>query len=242
MVRLPDPEGPSAAKKMREESTSQEKERRPPLPQWHTAHRTLSGNLELFRQGALFRKRNLSVNPTAVIEYTQTYITEKGIADGIFYIPASKNQVALDSFIMHEGILYLFQFTTEQSHNIRDGLLSFLTKGSGFSPSENIRFIFVIPGDVVMKTLFARSAELAKIPLYSFIVEVKKIKDLSISFSVCLCTLLTPRYDVLYYANILSNGQKDSLIDSRNKCLQILQDTYYYKCYYIKTNTYQNPD
>jgi hypothetical protein len=142
--------------------------------QWHTSHTMLQAKLEELRRLALARKGNLFVEPNAVVEYTEDYLRTQTIQDGTFYIPKAKNQVALDSFIIHDGILYLFQFTVGTHHTIKDGLISFIQGGTqGFPSWENVRLISIIPGEVVMKTPFAHSDELAKISLYSSVFAVE---------------------------------------------------------------------
>jgi hypothetical protein len=171
MVRLPDTQGPPP-KRMKRGYKSEESSN-PKRPRWHTTHCPLSGPLETLRIDALKRQETLCVNPSAVIEYREPVLTMENIKEDIFYVPAATNQVALDSFVIHRGILFLFQFTVGRSHEIKGGFISFLQKGSGFPSLENVRLIFVIPGDVLMKTPVARSSELSKIQLYSAVFEVK---------------------------------------------------------------------
>ena len=44
------------------------------------------------------------------------------ITSGAFYIPGTTNRMALDSFILFNGILYIFQFTIDTTSNL--GLLT----------------------------------------------------------------------------------------------------------------------
>jgi hypothetical protein len=41
------------------------------------------------------------------------------IESDVFYLPQITNQVAFDAFILLNGILYLFQFTIAESHDIK---------------------------------------------------------------------------------------------------------------------------
>jgi hypothetical protein len=173
MVRLLDTEGLSPTKRIRQDETTSERSPSVKGPQWHTTHSILGGDLEAQRLDTLSQKQSLSVNPTAVVEYSEVYITSETIKEGIFYIPDTKNQVALDSLIIHLGTLFLFQFTVGKSHKIKEGLISLLEKASGLPLVGSTRLIFVIPGDVVMTTL-ARSPKLAKINLHSSVLEVEE--------------------------------------------------------------------
>jgi hypothetical protein len=141
MVRPPDTESPSSAmgRETGNKGTSEE---------WHSTLSLLADLADL----RLSAKEYLSVTPTTVLEYSERYLTVENLKEGVFYVPAAKNQVALDSFIIHRGSLFIFQFTVDKSHQINDGLLCLLSKGTGYLSSENVRLIFVIPGDVIMKT------------------------------------------------------------------------------------------
>jgi hypothetical protein len=141
--------------------------------QWHSANHALSGDLEAACQHALLKTKTLSVIPKVTTEYRKGHFKNEPIKEGTLYIPYSKTQVALDSLIMHQGTLFLFQFTTGHSHLVRPGLLSFLEEGLGFPELEKVRLIvFIIPGDVALKTPMAESSELAKVQFCSAVFEV----------------------------------------------------------------------
>ena len=76
------------------------------------------------------------------------------IEENIYYVPLSENEVAIDSFIVHDGHLYLFQFASGEQHNVNPGLSNTLTRFSGLPPVENWYFIFVIPRDRTGRTGF----------------------------------------------------------------------------------------
>ena len=60
-------------------------------------------------------------------------------------MPLSGNEVAIDSFIVHAGHLYLFQFASGPQHGVNRGLLATLARFSGLPAAENQYIIFVVP-------------------------------------------------------------------------------------------------
>ena len=171
MVRLPDP--PSKKRKHSEGSAGV---RRAPRPQWYSSHSVLvDKELEKRCQEALRTKSYLNIHPLRAEEYTENDLPRKKIMPDVYYIPTKGNQVALDSFIVHQFLLYIIQFTGGQSHDIKDGLLPFLNRCTGLPPPENWRFIFIIPDDVaVLKCPVPHSVELQNLPLYSSIMVLEE--------------------------------------------------------------------
>jgi hypothetical protein len=86
------------------------------------------------------------------IDVSNTFIynntTTLHIRPDIYYIPRSGQHVALDSFILHGGYLYVFQCTGGYKHDIKDGLVNFLASCSGLPPRTNWHFVFVLPDDL----------------------------------------------------------------------------------------------
>lgn len=82
--------------------------------------------------------------PKTVVYHKETLTIE---AD-TYYIPRSSTQVALDSFIMHKGVLYIFQCTGGKNHKIKDGVVTFLESCQGLPSVNQWRFIFVVPNDL----------------------------------------------------------------------------------------------
>jgi len=90
------------------------------------------------------------------------------ITPNVYYLLKKKNQMMLDSFIVHEDHLYILHFTSGQQHDIKNGLLAFLQGCDGLPPVANRHFIFVILDDVdVLKCPFPESEDLQKLLLYS---------------------------------------------------------------------------
>ena len=67
------------------------------------------------------------------------------IEENIYYVPLSDNEVAVDSFIVHAGHLYLFQFASGTEHSVNLGLMTTLAQFSGLPAADNWHFIFVVP-------------------------------------------------------------------------------------------------
>jgi hypothetical protein len=138
--------------------------------QWHSTHVKLrNADLEKARSEALMQKDHLSIKPSSIIIYKDDKDLE--ISSDVFYMPGSTNQVALDSFIVHRGYLYMFQFTIGRKHPIKKGIIPFLEECRNPPIKKNWKFIFVIPDDA--KTL--------KCPFSLF----KGVKDLKL-FSATL--------------------------------------------------------
>jgi len=70
------------------------------------------------------------------------------VKTGTYYVPRSRQQVALDSFVVHGGILYIFQCTGGRKHPIRDGMVPFLNSCEGIPSVDQWRFVFVVPDDL----------------------------------------------------------------------------------------------
>jgi hypothetical protein len=48
------------------------------------------------------------------------------IQPDVLYVPQWSNQIGLDSFILMDGLLFLFQFAIGKEHDIKPGLADFL--------------------------------------------------------------------------------------------------------------------
>jgi hypothetical protein len=69
------------------------------------------------------------------------------IKDKVYYVPYNPHQAAVDSFIMDNNRLFLFQFTIASVHDINKGIISSFSQES-LPPKENWYFVFVIPFDL----------------------------------------------------------------------------------------------
>ena len=66
------------------------------------------------------------------------------ISNEVYYAPKAPNQVGFDSFIMANGRLFIFQFTTASAHDIKNGILTFFSQYP-LPPIANWYFVFVVP-------------------------------------------------------------------------------------------------
>lgn len=88
--------------------------------------------------------------PEETIEYNATEL--KAIKAGAFYVPMSSKQVAFDSFMLVGQVLYFFQFSIAASHDIKEGIMKFLSQTrlkETFQRAE-WRFVFIIPSGSTM--------------------------------------------------------------------------------------------
>jgi hypothetical protein len=86
------------------------------IPQWFSSHEEFIGSpqdrsLEALRLPALARRASLAIYPSRVVDYDSNEIARRDIEANIYYIPIKTNRVGIDSFIYHDGILYLLQMT-----------------------------------------------------------------------------------------------------------------------------------
>lgn len=66
------------------------------------------------------------------------------IQEKVYYAPYNPNQAAVDSFIMDNNRLFIFQFTISDTHNVNEGILDLFSQES-LPPRENWHYIFVVP-------------------------------------------------------------------------------------------------
>ena len=60
---------------------------------------------------------SINFSPAKMVKYEVSELNQ--IKLNVFYVPKSLNQVALDSFIILNGYLYIFQITIASSHSIK---------------------------------------------------------------------------------------------------------------------------
>jgi len=113
-------------------------------PRWHTSHVSLTNEtLEAARQQALHRSQTIQLPATITQEFKAN--DALSLLDGVFYVPVSEIQEALDAFIFLNGILYILQFTVAKNHSIKPGFVEFLRKCQHVPPLEEWKFVFLIP-------------------------------------------------------------------------------------------------
>ena len=92
-------------------------------PQRRSSHEFLNNSqLEERRQQALTRGFNIDIKPIRTEELPDS--KHMSLAPNVMYAPEADNKVALDSFIWLDEDLFIFQFTSAETH----GLLDFFKK------------------------------------------------------------------------------------------------------------------
>jgi hypothetical protein len=156
---------------VRLEDSKASKNKRRYLHQWHTSNTNLVHPLlEKARKAALQERTSLDIRPSSSVEFVspKVTITKLEVKPDVYYTPAAPNQEGFASFIIHNHILYLFQFTDSTTHGIKD-FFDFFAKCTGHPARKNWRFIFVIPSDTetAMTCPVPATNALRKLTLYS---------------------------------------------------------------------------
>jgi len=118
-----------------------------PRSRWHAAFGDFSASPMLRKaqdevSSVILPPVSLSISPL------RSWVYDSGplaIEENIYYVPLSENEVAIDSFIVHAGHLYLFQFASGPQHGVNRGLLTTLARFSGLPAAKNQYIIFVVP-------------------------------------------------------------------------------------------------
>jgi hypothetical protein len=144
-----------------------EKER---VPQWHSSHvHVFDSILDASRQRALLQSRYIDINPSQSFEFQDAL---SSVSPRIFYVPVATNHEALDSFILLNEELFVFQFTVGTHHGIKPGLIKFLKRCSGVPTMDKWTFVFVIPDNTILKCPQPWSLELRKLRLWSTVMVI----------------------------------------------------------------------
>ena len=143
---------------------------------WHSSHTKFSQSaqsttLEVLCKCALTHCDSLHHAPSRVVECLSNEI-KRGIETNVYYIPIKMNEPGINSILLHDGILYLFQMSVSDTHGISDKLWTFLRSLKGIPPKENWRFIFVKRPGNALACPVPQSDDLLDLALYSAEVEV----------------------------------------------------------------------
>jgi hypothetical protein len=98
------------------------------------------------------------------------------------YVPIAKNQVGFDSFFLLDTTLYIFKFTVENGHDIKEDIKESL---SGYlnilPPKEDWCFVFITPPDcdVDVKANSAVERSLEGVKMYSAHLEIEQQEELN---------------------------------------------------------------
>jgi len=146
-------------------------EARKGLPQWYSSHEFLTNSqLEERRQEALTHKLKININLIRTEEFQEN--KPLSLVRDVMYVPEADNKEALDSFILLNEGLFIFQFTIAEQHDIKRGLLDFLKEYVVPSP-ESWKIIFIIEPKQKLKCLQPRNATLRELKMFSAVVDLE---------------------------------------------------------------------
>jgi len=118
------------------------------LPQWYSSHLLMRNpSLEAAHQQVLGQWLTVKIQPKKTLEYTDDGL--QSIEPDVFYVPSLDNQIAFDSFILLDDLLYIFQMTITSSHDINQGLIA-VANSYSFPPREKWQFVFMIPPNLTL--------------------------------------------------------------------------------------------
>ena len=147
-----------------------DKARKGALPQWYSSHVPLDNQaLEASRQQVLQQGLNIATKPARTEEFPDKQPPR--IEPNVFYVPEAGNQEALDSFILINGLLLIFQFTISRGHDIKPGLLRFFDRCPNCPPISDWRFVFIIPRNLTLTCPQPWRLKLREVPLFSSVVD-----------------------------------------------------------------------
>lgn len=103
-----------------------------PLSQWSGGCQPRKGNLlwkSQFVQDLSIEDSgsalSIGFKPHDIIQFPKPRPDRDQLGSDIYYVPESPKEVTFDSFIMNNGVLYIFQFTIMDSHPIKGDLVDF---------------------------------------------------------------------------------------------------------------------
>ena len=138
--------------------------------QWYSSHIPIHNEpLEQLRLNV--SSVSVNIHPNKTVEYT-----DEGLAfiePNAFYVSASTNEKALDSFVLLNGLLYIFQITVGMKHNINQGLIEVADKYQ-FPPREQWRFVLIIPPKTTLTVPRPWRLALRNLSPYSAVVSVDR--------------------------------------------------------------------
>jgi hypothetical protein len=148
-------------------------------PQWHSSHTkfpesTESKALEALHVEASSKTVSLSIDPSRIVDYSMDEVTDGiQVEANVYYILLKANQVGIDSFILHNDTLYLFQMTTFAAYDIKEKLMPFLLSLKGTLSQSRWHFIFAKPSLHILACPVPKCTVLQDLVLYSAEVEVE---------------------------------------------------------------------
>jgi hypothetical protein len=137
------------------------------LPMVHLPSSLRNQSLETLRLQALGERYRIQIRPSQIFEYTDD--GPPSIVPGVLYVPEIGNQVAFGSFMLLNGLLYLFQITIGEIHLVEAGLQHFFATRD-VPPMRDWRFVFIIPPNLTLICPQPRLLALRALPLQTAVV------------------------------------------------------------------------
>jgi len=139
-------------------------------PRWRSSHEFFTDSqLEERRLQAFTRRSNINIQLIRTEEFPDN--KSLTLVRDVMYVPEADNKVALDSFILLNDGLFIFQPTTAETHVIKQGLLDFFKKY--VVPLPSWKFLFIIEPKQKLICPQPRNATLHELKMYSAVVDVK---------------------------------------------------------------------
>lgn len=145
------------------------------VPRWHSSHPSHTAKSQasdVIRRDVDRDSVILDVTPSRSRVYDDL---KSAFEPDVYYIPEKSNEVAFNSFILHRGCLYIFQFTVSEEQKIDDGLISQFAECTKLPKQGDWCYIFVTPDKVeVLISPLTKSDELQKLNPFSAQVAVER--------------------------------------------------------------------
>jgi len=152
---------------------SEDKSEDGPQPQWYSSHIFIHNPALELRRQRVSNSFEVNIRPIHILEYTDKGL--QSIEPNVFYVPEMTNQKAFDSFILLDGLLYIFQITIGMRHDINRGLIDFADKFS-FPRRDKWRFVFIIRPNLTLIVPRPRKLTLRDLSPYSAVVDVDSVQ------------------------------------------------------------------
>ncbi|CAA7259068.1 unnamed protein product [Cyclocybe aegerita] len=139
------------------------------LLHWYSSHIPLTDQ-ELEQQRTQVVAEELHITPSRTIEYPETGLDS--ILSDVYYVPQRPNEDVVDSFILSDGKLFLFQCSTASRRSIKSRI-TLLAARCRFPPQKDWRLVFVIPPKQALTVPQEPAVE--KAALFTAVVDINRI-------------------------------------------------------------------
>lgn len=144
-----------------------------PQRQWFSSHIIINNPALELRRQKVSNSFKVDIRPNHIFEYTDNRL--QSIEPNTFYVPEMTNQKVFDSFILLDGLLYIFQITVGMRHDINHGLIDVADKYS-FPLKDRWRFVFIIPPNMTLTVPRPWKLALRNLSPYSAVVNVDPVR------------------------------------------------------------------